>query len=77
MSQECMNYNYNYNYNILISCFNATWSKTSLTFKSKQKSMFSQLFIICTSCTKFNTASITDFYMRYKAIALSIFYQKE
>jgi len=33
--------------NILTSCFNATWSKTSLTSKSKQISVFSQLFVIC------------------------------
>ncbi len=46
--------------NILTSCFNATWSKTSLTSRSRHISMFSQLFIICASCTRFRTAFIAD-----------------
>ncbi len=46
--------------NILINCFNATWSKISLTSRSRQISVFSQLFVICASCTKFSTASIAD-----------------
>ena len=45
---------------ILISCFNITWSKTSLTFSSKHVSMFSRLFVICASCTRFSTAFIAD-----------------
>ncbi len=45
---------------ILINCFNITWSKISLTFSSKHVSMFSRLFVICASCTRFNTASIAD-----------------
>ncbi len=45
---------------ILISCFNVTWSKTSLTSSSKHVSVFSQLFVICVSCTRFSTASIAD-----------------
>ena len=40
--------------NILISCFNATWSKTSLTSRSRQISVFSRLFAICASSTKFS-----------------------
>ncbi len=40
--------------NILISCFNVTWSKASLTFRSKQISVFSRLFVICASCTRFS-----------------------
>ncbi len=45
---------------ILISCFNVTWSKTSLTSSSKHVSMFSRLFVICASCTRFSTASIAN-----------------
>ncbi len=46
--------------NILTSCFNATWSKTSLTSRSRQISVFPRLFVICASCTRFSTASIAD-----------------
>ena len=48
--------------NILTSCFNATWSKTSLTSRSRQISVFSRLFVICASCTRFSTASIADLF---------------
>ena len=56
--------------NILISCFNATWSKTSLTSRSRQISVFSQLFIIYASCTKFNTASIADLWSTTRFICM-------
>ncbi len=43
---------------ILISCFNVTWSKTFLMSSNKHVSVFSWLFVICTSCTRFSTAFI-------------------
>ena len=45
---------------ILISCFNITWSKTSLISSSKHVSVFSRLFVIYASCTRFSTAFIAD-----------------
>jgi len=53
--------------NNLTNCFNATCSKASLTFKSKQISVFSWFFIICTSCIRFSIAS-------YSWSLFSIFY---
>jgi len=50
--------------NILISCFNVTWSKTSLTSRSRHISVFSRLFVIYTSCTRFSKSTTRFICMR-------------
>ena len=63
---------------ILISCFNVTWLKTSLTSSSKHVSVFSRLFAICASCTRFSTAFIADlcflFFIWSKSSSLSFIF---